>query len=139
MNSQRGGAAVDRIIVTAHNEVGALADIADAMARADINILTINTDGMGESGVIILTTDDNDAALDALASAGFRAIVDEALVVRLKDEPGALAKVAARFKEAGVNIQSLHIIDRYHGYTTVALSPDDRAKAETLLDSDAIV
>ena len=139
MNSQRGGAAVDRIIVTAHNEVGALADIADAMARADINILTINTDGMGESGVIILTTDDNDAALDALTAAGFRAIVDEALVVRLKDEPGALAKVAARFKEAGVNIQSLHIIDRYHGYTTVALSPDDRAKAETLLDSDAIV
>lgn len=130
---------MDRIIVTARNEVGALADIADAMARADINILTINTDGMGESGVIILTTDDNDDALDALTAAGFRAIVDEALVVRLKDEPGALAKIAARFKEAGVNIQSLHIIDRYHGYTTVALSPDDRAKAETLLDSDAIV
>ncbi len=130
---------MDRIIVTAHNEVGLMADIADAMARADINILTINTDGVGENGVVVMTTDDNDAALDALASAGFRAIIDEALVIRLKDEPGALAKVAARFKEAGVNIQSLHIIDRYHGYTTVALSPDDRAKAETLVDSESIV
>ena len=130
---------MDRIIVTAHNEVGLMADIADAMARADINILTINTDGVGDNGVVVMTTDDNDAALDALASAGFRAIIDEALVIRLKDEPGALAKVAARFKEAGVNIQSLHIIDRYHGYTTVALSPDDRAKAETLVDSDSIV
>ena len=130
---------MDRIIVTAHNEVGLMADIADAMARADINILTINTDGVGENGVVVMTTDNNDAALDALAAAGFRAIIDEALVIRLKDEPGALAKVAARFKEAGVNIQSLHIIDRYHGYTTVALSPDDRAKAETLVDSESIV
>ena len=136
---QRGGASVDRIIVTAHNEVGLMADIADAMARADINILTINTDGIGENGVVVMTTDDNDAALDALTAAGFRAVLDEALVIRLKDEPGALAKVAARFKEAGVNIQSLHILDRYHGYTTVALSPDDRAKAETLVDSDSIV
>ena len=130
---------MDRIIVTAHNEAGLMADIADAMARADINILTINTDGVGENGVVVMTTDDNDAALDALASAGFRAIIDEALVIRLKDEPGALAKIAARFKEAGVNIQSLHIMDRYHGYTTVALSPDDRAKAETLVDSESIV
>ena len=130
---------MDRIIVTAHNQVGVVADIAAAMTQADINILTINTEGGGESGVIILSTDDNDAALDVLASAGFRAVLDEALVIRLKDEPGALAKVAARFKESGVNIQSLHILDRHRGYTTVALSPDDRAKAEALLDDDAIV
>ena len=130
---------MDRIIVTAHNEVGVMADIAAAMAQADINILTINTESAGESGVVILSTDDNDAALDALTGAGFRAVMDEALVIRLKDEPGALAKVAARFKESGVNIQSLHIIDRYRGYTTVALSPDDREKAEALLDDDAIV
>lgn len=130
---------MDRIIVTAHNEVGVVADITAAMARADINILTINTESAGESGVVILSTDDNDAALDALSVAGFRAVMDEALVIRLKDEPGALAKIAARFKESGVNIQSLHIIDRYRGYTTVALSPDDRAKAETLIDGDAIV
>ena len=130
---------MDRIIVTARNQVGVVADITTAMARADINILTINTEGVGESGVVVLSTDDNDAALDVLASAGFRAVVDEALVIRLKDEPGALAKVAARFKESGVNIQSLHILDRHHGYTTVALSPDDRAKAEALLDDEAIV
>lgn len=130
---------MDRIIVTAHNEVGVMADIAAAMAQADINILTINTESAGESGVVILSTDDNDAALDALSAAGFRAVMDEALVIRLKDEPGALAKIAARFKESGVNIQSLHIIDRYRGYTTVALSPDDRAKAEALLDDEAIV
>ena len=36
-------------------------------------------------------------------------------------------------------IQSLHILARHHGYTTVALSADDRTRAETLVDRDSIV
>ena len=129
----------ERIIVMVKNEVGVLADITAAMADANINILTVNTESAGDTGVIILTTEDNDRALDALTTAGFKAIIDDALVIRLRDEPGALAKVAERFKNSGVNIQSLHILDRHAGYTTVALSADDRAKAETLVERESIV
>ena len=45
------------------------------------------------------------------------------------DEPGALAKVAEKFKQAGVNIQSLHIIERKAGHPIVALSADDPGKS----------
>ena len=38
-----------------------------------------------------------------------------------------------------MNIQSLHILDRHAGYTTVALAADDRAKAETLVEKETIV
>ena len=55
------------------------------------------------------------------------------------DEPGALAKVAERFKNAGVNIQTLHIIERQGGHALVALSADDRAKAESVVDKDTLV
>ena len=130
---------VERIIVMAKNEVGVLAEITAAMAEADVNILTVNTESTGETGIVILTTEDNDRALDTLTTAGFKAIIDDALVIRLRDEPGALAKVAERFKNSGVNIQSLHILDRHAGYTTVALSADDRAKAETLVEKESIV
>ena len=130
---------VERIIVMAKNEVGVLADITSTMAEADVNILTVNTESTGDTGIVILTTEDNDRALDALTTAGFKAIIDDALVIRLRDEPGALAKVAERFKDSGVNIQSLHILDRHAGYTTVALSADDRAKAETLVEKESIV
>ena len=44
-----------------------------------------------------------------------------------------------RFKDAGVNIQSLHIVDRREGFAIVAISADDRAKAETLVDSASAV
>jgi hypothetical protein len=123
----------------AKSEVGVIADITVALADARVNILTINTENTGETGLVIMTTEDNDAALRALTMSGFRAVIDDVLVIRLKDEPGALAKVAEKFKAAGVNIQSLHILDRHGDYATVALSADDRAMAETLVGQEAIV
>ena len=130
---------MDRIIVMAKSEVGVIADLTAALASANVNILTINTENTGETGLIILTTEDNDAALGAITAAGFRAVIDDVLVVRLRDEPGALAKVAERFKNAGVNIQSLHILDRHGDYATVALAADDREAAEALIGEDSLV
>ena len=72
-------------------------------------------------------------------NAGYRAVTDDALIIKLRDEPGALAKVAARFRDAAVNIQSLHLLSRHGDYATVVLTADDRAKAEALLDSESIV
>ncbi len=130
---------MERIIVMAQSEVGVIADITAALAGADINILSINTENTGETGLVILTAEDNDAALRALMDAGFRAIIDDVLVFRLRDEPGALAKVTQNFKDAGVNIQSLHILDRHGDYVTFALSSDDREKAEALVGPEALV
>ncbi len=130
---------MDRIIVMAKSEVGVIADITAALAEAAVNILTINTENTGETGLVILTTEDNDAALSALTAAGFRAVIDDVLVVRLKDEPGALAKIAEQFKNAGVNIQSLHILNRHGDYATVAFSADDREAAEALIGPEALV
>ena len=130
---------MDRIIVMAKSEVGVIADLTALLANAGVNILTINTENTGETGLVILITEDNDAALSALTAAGFRAVIDDVLVVRLRDEPGALAKIAERFKNAGINIQSLHILDRHGDYTTVALSADDREAAEALVGKEALV
>ena len=130
-----------RIIIMVKNEVGVIADIARCLANADINMKTINTEATSEKGVIIITTDQDDLALQVLTREGFKAVTDEPLVIRLRDEPGALAKVAERFKTAQVNIQSLHILNRRADHATVAisLSPEDRTKAESLLDGDTIV
>ena len=130
---------MDRIIVMAKSEVGVIADITAALADANVNILTINTENTGDTGLVILTTEDNDAALSALTAAGFRGVIDDVLVIRIRDEPGALAKVAERFKNAGVNIQSLHILDRHGDYATIALAADDREAAEALIGPEALV
>ena len=130
---------MNRIIVVARNEVGVIADISRALADEGINIETISAEGLDRKGVITLTTDSYDDALRVLTDAGFKTVSDDSLVLRLPDEPGSLAKVAERFKDAGVNIHSLHIVERRDDHTIVALSADDRAKAETLVDSALVV
>ena len=128
-----------RIVVMANNEVGVIADISRALADAEINIETISAEALGDKGTITLTTDDYDGALRTLTDAGFKTVTDESLMLSLPDEPGALARIAERFKQGGVNIHSLHILDRRDGHTVIAVSTDDRAKAESLADPGSIV
>ena len=130
---------MSRIIVMAKNEVGVIADISRVLADSGINIETISAEALDDKGTITLTADDYDGALHALTGAGFKTVTDDSLLVSLRDEPGALAKVAEKLKQGGVNIQSLHIVERRGDYTTVAILPDDRAKAEGLLDRESIV
>lgn len=126
---------MERIVIMARDDVGVLSDITGALARANINLQSINTQVNGEQGTIIISTDDTDRALLALAEAGYSAVTDDALIVRLKDEPGALARIAQRFSEASINIRSIHILDRKDGFATIALSTsqEDRPRAEALV------
>ena len=129
---------MERIVIMARDEVGVLSDITGALARANINLQSINTQVNGEQGTIIISTDDTDRALLALAEAGYSAVTDDALIIRLKDEPGALARIAQRFSEASINIRSIHILDRKDGFATIALSTsqEDRPRAEALVGPD---
>ncbi|MDE2780861.1 MAG: ACT domain-containing protein [Chloroflexota bacterium] len=129
---------MERIVIMARDEVGVLADITNTLAQASVNLESINTQVDGEHGTIIISTDDTDRALTALADAGYSAVTDDALLVRLKDEAGALARVAQRFSEAGINIRSAHILDRKDGFATIALStsPEDRPRAESLISPE---
>ena len=129
---------MERIVIMARDEVGVLSDITGALARANINLQSINTQVNGDQGTIIISTDDTDRALLALAEAGYSAVTDDAMIIRLKDEPGALARIAQRFSEEGINIRSIHILDRKDGFATIALSTsqEDRPRAEALVEPD---
>ena len=128
-----------RIIIMTENQVGVIADISKVLADNSINIETLDTESTGDDGLIILTTNDPDRALYALTHAGFRAVGDEILILKLKDEPGALAKIAEKFKQSNLSIRSLHILNRQAGYSMVALTADDREKARSLIDDRYIV
>ncbi len=73
-----------------------------------------------------------------LNKAGFKAVSDDALVLRLPDEPGALATVAGSLKDAGVNIESLHILSRGSGHAMIALKTDNRSEAVAAIGSENI-
>ena len=121
------------------DEVGVIANISQVLAAEGINLESINAQVVGEEAAIILTADRYDRALYVLNQAGFKAISDDALVLRLPDEPGALAKVAGDLKEAGVNIESMHILNRQGGYAMIGTENDNRSQAVAAIGSENIL
>jgi hypothetical protein len=125
-------------IITPADRPGIVADIAERMAARGINILQMTVSDDHAHGVAFLEAEPYDEALRALAEAGYDAISEDLIAIRLKDEPGALAKVAARFREPQINIQSMRFVRRDGGWATVILSTNDNVRARKLL-ADCLV
>jgi len=126
------------IVIVAHNRAGLVADICEVLAARRINIETLDAEEVTDLAVVQLTVDRFDEALQALRDAGFDAISEDALVIRIPDEPGALAKVAKRFKDADIDLRSIRIIRRQNGVATVALATS-RSQQVIDLVSDCLV
>lgn len=124
-----------QIVIISDDRPGTIADISRALSERGINIETINTDTSSTRGdaVVILTTDNYDEALKALRDTSFTAISEDAFVIRLENEPGSLAKIAGRFKDANINIRSMHIIKRTGDCSLVALVTEKTDQARELL------
>jgi len=121
------------IVIITQNRAGLVADISDALAAKGINIETLDAEDAHDMAVVALTVDRYDEALGALRDAGFDAVTEDALVIRLPDEPGALAKVARRFKDADIDLRSLRIIQRQQGFALVALAAERTEQARALV------
>lgn len=128
-----------QITVVAHNRAGLLADVTGALAAAGINIENADAQALGDSAVIILTVDRYDEALRALrAVPEITAMSEDAFLVRLHNEPGALAQLSRRFADAGVDIRSIRFLHRDAGHALVAISAE-RAEVAADLVRDLLV
>ena len=125
-------------IITPADRPGTVADIAERLSARGVNILEMNATDDHVHGVIFLEAEPYDEALRVLADAGYHAISEELIAIRIKDEPGALAKVSARFREPQINIHSMRFARRDGGWATVILTTSDNQRARTLL-SDCLV
>ena len=125
-------------LVTPPDRPGTLADIAELLAARGINITEMEVIDDHIHGIIRFQAQPYDEALRALADAGHHALSEEVLLIRIRDEPGAIARVAARFREPRINVNSLRILRRHGGWATVALSTSDNAAARKLL-ADCLV
>ena len=85
-------------------KVGLLAEVAQAIAGAGVNIkamVAFERDGKGD---MMFVTDDNAAAASAAAALGAETGEDDVVAVELADSPGSLADAAGKIAGAGVNV-----------------------------------
>lgn len=122
-----------QIIIITNDYAGLLADIADAMAAAAVNIEEIDSKRISDTAVITMTVDRYDAALRALADADLPAVTEETILVKVEDRPGALAKIMRRFGDAGINMRSVRLLRRQENLGIVAISCEEIERARELV------
>lgn len=123
-----------QFIVQLRNEPGALANLAEALADAGVDLRAIGGGGLGDTGHVILTTADDDTARRVLDQGGYTYYEGESLLAEVDDRPGGMASIARRLADAGVNIQGHLFIGRWGDRAMFAFVVDDPEKARPILE-----
>lgn len=123
-----------QITIPTQNRPGELAAVTGLLAQHSININSLDAMEEDDHGFIVITVDQYDESLRRLREAGYHPVSEDAIVIRVTDEPGALAKVAKRFQDANINLRSLHIIRRCKSVSHVSLVSDNNQAAMKLVE-----
>jgi len=97
------------IVVTVVNKIGVLADMAKIMAEHGLNIEAVAGYATDSEAKIMLVTNDNLRASDALRKAGYKSLKEhEVVIVELENKAGALKQVTGTLASQGIDIKHIY-------------------------------
>ena len=120
-----------QLTVSLKSRPGVLAQLARTLADARVNIASLSADAAGGRGKIRLIVNDPGKAKRALRRARYRVSEEPAFVVRLRNKPGTLARVAGKLAKARINIKSAYATTA-GGSASVVLTLASPARARRL-------
>ena len=122
-----------QLTISLKSKPGVLAQLARTLSDAGVNILTVSAESARGRGKIRMIVNDAVKARRALRRAKYRASEEPAFVVRMRNKPGALARVADKLAKARVNITSAYATTVGRGGATVVFTVGSVAKAKKIL------
>lgn len=118
---------------TLPSRIGLLADATEALRDAGVDVRAIGAYDKDEMGEFMMVVSDPEKAKAALGDAGIEAVEKTVVTVEVMDRPGALAEVARKVSDAGINIGWVYATTGGGPTTTIVLrSKDNRRVAELL-------
>ncbi len=124
---------VQQFVIQLPNEPGALATLLEALAARGLDVRSIGASGIGSQGAAVLVLNDAATARAVLRAGKYTFLEAAALVTSAPDQPGAVASIARRLADAGVNLQGLAILGWHQGKAELALSVDNPELASQVL------
>ena len=124
----------NQFVVQLPNQAGSLADLAERLADAGVDLRAIGGGGIGEAGHVIFKTADDDATRAVLQAGGYVFHEGESVLVEVDDQPGGMARVARRLADAGVNIYGHLFIGRWGDQAQFSFVVSDVAAARKALE-----
>ena len=120
-----------QLVLRLQSRPGVLASIARVLADAGVNITGLCAGDAAGRGKIRILVNNVVKARRALRAAGYRPTEEPAFVVRMRNRPGTLARVANRVAKARINIKSAYATTA-GGSASVVLTLASPARARRL-------
>jgi len=121
-----------QLTLTLQSKPGVLARVTRALADAGVNITALSAGDRSSSGKLRIVVNNPGRAKRALRAAKLRANEEPAFVVRLRNKPGTVARVAEKLARARINIKSAYATTAGRS-GAVVLTVSSPAKARRLL------
>jgi hypothetical protein len=126
------------VTIVADDKVGLLADISYILAKAKVNIESINVNVVSGKAVIALSLSDAVKGKEVLESSGFSIEEMNAVIIKLEDKPGELNRVTKMLSEEGINIKNVHMLSKDGKTTMLSILVDNPRKAALILKDNLI-
>jgi hypothetical protein len=101
------------LVIDTENTPGALAQVADAISDAGVNIAAATCVGPGERAELHILVPHAEAARHSLAISHLAVTRErEVVVIEVEDRPGVLASLTHKIAKAGVDLDLVYIATR---------------------------
>jgi hypothetical protein len=122
-----------QFVVQLPDQPGALAQLLEALAARGLDLRSVSAGAVASRGTAVLVLNDAEIARGVLLAGRYTFVEGEVLVTSVPDQPGAVAGLARRLADAGVNLQGLAILGWHQGKAELALSVDHPDVARRVL------
>ena len=124
-----------QLAVSLVNQPGKLAQVCNALAKAEVNIRALTVlETWGENSILRAVVSDAAKAMASLEEAGLSALETEVLMIETENKPGALARLAEQLGGSGINIEYAYLAATAHAeLACVIVRPSDIDKSEQVL------
>jgi hypothetical protein len=121
---------VEQISVFLENKSGRLAEVAEVLAGAGVNIRALSLADTTDFGILRLIVNDTEKAKKILRENGFTVGKTEVLAVEVSDRPGGLAAILNVMKDNGINVEYMYaFVQKSGGNAIIIFRFDELDKA----------
>ncbi len=113
--------------------IGLLAEVSEVLRDAGVDIRAIGAYDEGDHGEFMLIVSDTPTAKVALGRMGINAVEKSVVTVEVPDTPGALAEVARKIADGGVNVGWVYATTSGAPTATLVLRSQDNDRIVELL------
>ena len=94
----------NEVMFKAPTRVGLLADVAEKLNAAGVNILAIGAYDKGDNGEFLMITDNNKLAYEALGGLEGEMDMQSVVIAEVPNKPGELAAIARKLADHDINV-----------------------------------